>query len=341
MAADLPNSPPPSFAALAKRISAWTSKGLLSAMILVAGLGFGLQVLRWWATDKATPEGGRATVGLLPTDALGDPSQPHQIDFGDGGSWMRRQTIRGDKQKAIERLRAACRGALSSIKPRPVVAPNEPVSPKPGTTTGRGLMDTASDEKFLKFLSGSKPVDESPGRWRLYEFNEAVPMAVGLVRADAPPPERGKMPRLLDGQANLAQLGYRAIIWGLAMPMGEDAWSLCVFQPENHPADGVAGSADIPLPPECRRMLSLRADRGGGITAFSGPDRPDEWRRFYDQWAAQQGWRPVGAWQAIGAAWYAKFAPPGSGGGTLEIRFGPDGRGGSSGVLIFGPRESL
>jgi hypothetical protein len=152
-------------------------------------------------------------------------------------------------------------------------------------------------------------------------------------------PEDGKRPRLQDGQPDLAQLGYRAIIWGLAMPMGEDAWSLCVFQPRNYPAGGVAGSADIPLPPECRRMLSLRADRGGGITAFTGTGRTDQWRRFYDQWAAQQGWRPVGAWQAIGAAWYAKFAPPGSGGGALEIRFGPDGRGGSSGVLISGSGE--
>ena len=127
------------------------------------------------------------------------------------------------------------------------------------------------------------------------------------------------------------------IIWGLAVPTGEDGWSLCVFQPESHPSEGASGSTDVPLPPGCRRMLSLRAANGGGITAFSGPDRPDEWRRFYDQWSARQGWRPVGAWQPIGAAWYAKFAPPDRGGGTLEIRFGPDGRGGASGVLIIGP----
>ena len=68
----------------------------------------------------------RATLGLLPADALGDPSQPHLIQFGDGGWSMRRQTIQGDKQRAIERLRAACREALQErSNSRGLTAPGE------------------------------------------------------------------------------------------------------------------------------------------------------------------------------------------------------------------------
>ena len=90
----------------------------------------------------------------------------------------------GDKQRAIERLRAACREALQErSNSRGLTAPGEDAQAHrellaPGYST---------DEKFLKFLSASKPVDESPGRWRLYEFNEALPMAVGLVRPAADP----------------------------------------------------------------------------------------------------------------------------------------------------------
>ena len=56
---NLLTSKPPGFAGLAKRISAWTTRGLLTLMVLVAGLGFGRQVLKWWAADAADRTGYR------------------------------------------------------------------------------------------------------------------------------------------------------------------------------------------------------------------------------------------------------------------------------------------
>ena len=54
------SSEPPGFAALAKRISSWTTNSLLTLLVLVAGLGFGRQVLKWWRAD-ASPPAGRAS----------------------------------------------------------------------------------------------------------------------------------------------------------------------------------------------------------------------------------------------------------------------------------------
>jgi hypothetical protein len=312
-------SEPPGFAALAKRISAWTSRILLTLLVLVAGLGFGRQVLTWWAADRQ-PENAAA---VLPYDPLGDPTQLHTLQFGDSSWSLRRRSIIGDKQRAAEQLRAACREVLASRKPRPAVAPGV------GATTGRGFMKApdASERDFLAFLSTSTPVDQKPGQWRLYELREGFPMSVGVARPSAAPAESAE-PRV-----NLAQMGYRVVIWGVAIPSGTDGWTLCTFQSESPSADGAAGLADVPLPPQGRKMLSTRA-AGGGIVTFSGPNRPAEWKKFYSDWFASRKWRPVTNWQPMGSAWYAKFAAP-VGGDAIDIRFGPDGRGGLSGLMMI------
>ena len=328
---DAPRTPePPGFAALAKRISVWTTKGLLSAMVLVAGVVFGRQVLIWWGNDDVTAEGGRATNQLLPAELLGDPGQPHSIRFGDAAWSLRRRSISGDRDEAVAQLRAECRELLRNIKPRPSVAlPDWGVSstatPTPGATNGRG---------FMSLLSGSTPVDREPGKWRLYEFRETFPMAVGVARPSMSPSEPE------NGQADLAQLGYRAIIWAIAAPAGAKQWTLCVFRPADLPVAEESGLIEVPIPPGCRRTLSIRAVGGGGIVAFGGPDRPDRWKRFHDDWFAGQGWRQSVSWRSAGKAWYAKYVAPDYIGGAVEVRFGPDGRGGLSGLLMITPRQS-
>jgi len=327
MAADPHASPPPGFATLAKRISAWTTRGLLSAMVLVAGVGFGRQVLRWWGNDDATAESGRGTPQLLPAELLGNPRQPHSIRFGEAAWSLSRRSIVGDRTKAIEQLRAECREQLRNIKPRPSVAPPGAITDPtaPGATDGRG---------FMALLSDSAPVDREPSKWRLYEFHETFPMAVGVAR---PPASHGEPKK---GRVDLARLGYRAIMWGVAIPAGTNEWSLCVFRPADCPREEESGSIKVPVPPGCRRTLSLQAVGGGGITAFSGPDRPAQWKRFHDDWFARRGWRPAVPWRSAGNAWYAKYTAPDSTGGAVEIRFAPDGRGESSGLLMITPPES-
>ena len=55
MATDRPSSAASGFAMVAQRISGWTTNGLLTAIVLLAGLGFGRHTLRWWAADASPP----------------------------------------------------------------------------------------------------------------------------------------------------------------------------------------------------------------------------------------------------------------------------------------------
>ena len=327
MAADPHTSPSSGYAALAKRISVWTTKWLLSAMVLVVGVGFGRQVLIWWGNDDVP------TTRLLTAESLSDPGQPHSIRFGDAEWSLRRRSISGDRDEAVAQLRAECRELLRNIKPRPSVA--------------------TDDRSFLTFLSDSTPVDQEPGKWRLYEFRETFPMAVGVAREG----DRSDLPRSgpkagtdaqrwslhksdLSPSADLAQLGYRAIMWAIAVPAGANQWTLCVFRLADSPMGEESGLVKVPIPPGCRRTLLIRAVGGGGIVAFGGPDRLDRWKRFHDDWFAGQGWRQSVHWRSVGKAWYAKYVAPDYIGGAVEVRFGPDGRGGLSGLLMITPRQS-
>lgn len=149
------------FASLARRISTWTTRGLLTLIVLVAGIGLGRQVLRWWAADA------RPAAPQTAHDALGDPSQPHTVEVA-GHPWsFRRQSIVGDKAVAIERLRAACRESLETT----------------GNAEPRPRRPPASDEekRLLALLADAKPVELVAGRWRLYELHEGLPMAAGVT----------------------------------------------------------------------------------------------------------------------------------------------------------------
>ncbi len=310
MEPDRLSSAAPGFASVAKRISSWTTNGLLTAIVLLAGLGFGRQTLKWWA-DACPP--GNPAVGLA-TDVLGDPRQLSTIQFGDNSWSLRRRSITGDKNKAIEQLRAACGEVLRADPPA-------------------GQPPRAEEEKFLAFLTDAVPVDQQSGKWRLYEFHATFPMAVGLAR-----PVRIVKQAFPSAQGNLAQAGYRVVTWGIAVPTGEAAWTLCTFQAAAASAEGSAGPVEVPLPPGGHRTLLMQAG-GGRTVALSGPDRPAHWKRFYDDWFARQGWRPAASWRPFGTAWHARFAAPDRA-TSVDIQFGPDDRGGLNGLLVMSPCES-
>ena len=111
--ADSAAAPQSGFVRLARRISAWTTNGLLTVIILVAGLGFGRQVLHWWAADtRAKTASGTPSAG----DGLGDPSQPHVLQFGDQ-PWSLRPAI------DLGRSRRGHRGLARRLPPRAPVGP--------------------------------------------------------------------------------------------------------------------------------------------------------------------------------------------------------------------------
>ena len=267
------------FAALAKRISAWTTNSLLTLLILVAGLGFGRQVLKWWAAD--------ASASPIASDRPASPFQT--LQFGDNAWSIGRRSVAGDKKAAIEQLRVACREVLET----------EPSTAKPPS------------KAKLDFLTGLTPVDQKAGKWRLYELHDAFPMAVGVNSKED-----------------------RAVVWGLAMPMGDRQWTLSTFQAGISTTEGHCSKCDIPLPPGgCKTLAMSAAD--GRIIAFGGPDQTDEWKRFYDDWFSHHGYQTA-TWRQVGSAWCAKFAGQGD---LVDVCFGPDGRGGLRGLLVMTPQQ--
>jgi len=319
----------PSFAKLAKRMSAWTTRGLLTAVILVAGLGLGRQVLKWWAADSADPKAdgwhghlARGGVGTGDTpvapdgcspaaDGLGDPTQPHILRFGNQPWSLRRQLVSGSKQAAADALRAGCR----QITQQGVVFTDLP----------------PQDEKeFLEYLATCAPVEQEAGLWRLFQLDQGFPMVVGVREsAEQPPPKTG---------AKLARPAPRVVTWGLAVPAGPDAWALYTFQSEPGSGQPFPDLPDVPLPPGCQQTLSMRVVGGGAMIGFEGPNEPDSWTRFYQRWFAGKGWEAVGQWQHADTAWYGRYAAAGRGpAATVDVRFAPDGRGRLTGLLIVSP----
>ncbi len=297
-------------ARLAKRISATTTNCLLTAVVLVVGWSFGRQVLRWWAEDD-TAESAETLLPAAIGDGLGDPWRLHIVQFGEQSWSLRRQSIAGGKQVAATALRASC---------GEVVRRQRLPQQQPGV----------AESEFLSRLAAQQPAEQEPGKWRLYELTEALPMVVGT------------QPRRAAGDASprehLAVPAHRVVTWGLALPAGPEAWTLFTFQSEVPSGGQTAGMPKIPVPPECRRTLSMRVAGGGAILTFEGPEDPKTWAKFYDRWFATHNWKTAGGWRRFGSRWHVRYSAPGKvPAGCVDVHFGSDGRGGSTGLLVIGP----
>lgn len=300
------------YARLAKRISSVTTKCLLTALVLVAGLAFGGQVLRWWAADTRAPQAASTAADAL--HHLGDPTRMHEMHFGDRAWSLRRQSIAGNKQAALAALRAGCREVLSGDLP-PDRQPGE------------------AESGLLGQLAKQKPVEEAEGKWRIYQLDQAFPMVLGTrPREDA-----------ADSQTQGPQSGpaSRVAAWGMAIPNRERVWTLYTFQPRSHRSPRLVDVPDVPMPPECTRTLAITVAGGGATLTFEGPRPAKSWIEFYDRWFRSHNWEAAGEWRRSGGGWHGRYrSPTKSGAATVDVHFGPDGRGRLAGmVLVSGSGE--
>lgn len=329
MTTDASSPPPSGFAALARRIGSWTSKGLVTAVLVVAAAGFGRQVLQWWGEE----EGAGIPPGRIanPYAGLGDESLEHELRFGEHPWSMRRQVFRGDAKTAAAALAAKCREAAASG-----ALPPGPPGPQ--------------EQRFLENLAGRAPVVQG-GDWAVYRFSDSVPMVAG-VRRVAKQEEGdtsgspGRQPEAGRGRTDaspsvprspvVAQTDLRVVSWGFGVPGAQGAWTLYTLVAA--PPSGGPGAERVPVPPECTPTLSLRVAEGGGLVTFRGPERPGTWKAFYDQHFRRRGWKLAGAWQEHGGRWSARFVQAGApGAAAVDIQFGPDGQGGMTGLLMTAP----
>ena len=241
----------------------------------------------------------------------GDPARLHVVQFADQAWSLSRQAISGGKEAATTALRARCRQMLQLTR-------------LPDDTPEKAEID------FLGRLATCHPVDQQQGKWRLYQLDDAFPMVVGT---QAVPEGTGQK----TGQ-NLATTGHRVVTWGLAAPVGPDAWTLYTFQPGGSSDERFDIFPDIPLPPECRRVLSMRAAGGGVITAFQHAGQAKTTTDFYDRWFAGHDWLAVRKWRQSGSSWYARYvASEQDPALSAEVRFDTNPRGRCGGLLVITP----
>ena len=302
-------SGPSGFGRLARRISAWTTNGVLSAMVLVVAVLFGRQVLEWWRADT-----GASSVGLLDSstaDGLAGPGTRHFFGFGNSAWRLARQSMAGSRQEATVALRAACLEVL----PTSAAPPGEP---------------GAAEQQFLDSVADQPPVAGASGRWRLYELDGPFPMAAGTL-----------LPGGLEASGQrkqVARAGPRVVTWGIAVPVTEGEWTLYAFHSPAPSSGPFPDLPEVPLPPDSTRALSMRVAGGGRVIAFKGASQAERWRRFFDRWFQGQGWAAAGDWRAAAGGWHHRYTGAhGATAGSVDVRLGPDGRGGMTGLLMINP----
>ena len=324
------------YAALAERLTQWTTKGLLIALIFVTGLGFGREALRWWAG-----RGSQNLVGpLVPADGLGDPGRRQELLFGNSPWQIDAESFAGDRARVTAALMDRCRQAAAS-------SPLPSESPRPGET------------QFLRHLREQSPAPSQAGSCPVYQLEGAFPMAVGLRPCTPHAPredgrraeheERRHAERDEYGdEYTRGESGVRVVTWGMAIPHGTTpldkggmpvaTWTLYVFHLAGAVAAEAGGLPEISLPAQSRRLVSMRVAGGGSMTTFQGTAPIGGWQRFFDNWFSSHGWTSAHGWPSAGSARHCRYRPAdGRASASAEVEIAEDGRGGLTGLVMVNP----
>jgi hypothetical protein len=255
---------PPGFARVARQVSSWTSKGILTVVILVAGLVFGREVLTWWGSDMtAAPQLAR---GVAVGEGLGNPAEPHWLQFGDQSWSFTLQAAGGSAKEVAATLRANCRATTQAA-----VVPDDPPGP--------------AEQDFLRSVAGRKPVEEEAGKWQLYELEGAYPMVAGVLGTQRAEPARSNV-----APVPSPHFARRVVTWGLAVPKGPNTWTVYAFHRAPRPGASEQYLSEVALPPGALRTLAIGAAGGGGMLSFRGPPEVETWKQFFDSWLGSRGW---------------------------------------------------
>lgn len=148
----------------ARRLTGWTSNLLVTGIVLVAALGVGRQLVRWWRVDPQ-----EETSSHIPDPGAADEAgqQPSSLEFGHGYS-LRRIEVQGNAETATEQLRAECRE----------IAENSPLPSQP---------PTEGELRFLARTRGRPPLEEKAGKWQIHRFDGKLPLLVALRLDEANP----------------------------------------------------------------------------------------------------------------------------------------------------------
>jgi hypothetical protein len=322
------------YAALARRLAQWTTKGLLIALIFAAGLGFGREALRWWTARSP----GNLTGPLVPAEGLGDPSRCQELLFGDCPWQIDTEAFSGDRARVTASLVERCRQSAAG-------------SPLPVEAAGPG------EVQFLHYLRGQSPVGSPSGSCPVYRLEGVFPMAVGVRASAGVAAGANRTPAVNPGghagieqgsqsQQPVVESGFRVVTWGMAVPRGTasvdqrtspvEQWTLYVFHAAGPARAAADGLPEVALPAGSRRLVSMRVAGGGSMATFQGAARASGWQRFFDDWFSSHGWTAGEGWTSAGPVRHCRYRPAaGHGSASAEVEIADDGRGGLTGLLML------
>lgn len=299
---------PRDFAALSRRIALWTTNGLATALVLVAGLALGRQVLVWW---REPPPQSFAGSQVQPPDGAAQ-----QLEFGALATTVRTRPLRGNRAEIIEQLAHLCRPVS-----RPDTSADHPVS--------------AAERKLLAELAGKTPLETGDG-WRIDDLGEQMPLVVCSTWAGDKTLLRSSLRSGSEMKSVLpSPLDLRIVSIAMGIPADEGAWSAYAFDVSGHAA---AAANDGPgLPADSRRVLTLRQDDGSVMTTFRGLAKPSVWEKHFAKPDPGSGWHLISAGESAGGRWQGEFTRPGEKPLRATVHFEYDGQGWLHGLSLVQP----
>jgi hypothetical protein len=272
-----PPPPPHGYGPVARRIARRTTDLLAIALVLIAGLGLGRQLIGWWSEPKAP-----APVAE-PATWMGHES-PVTLEFSDSGYALERTPVDGNRDTAVERLIDACAAVAAS-------------------PTARAGPPTPAEQRLIAAAAALEPVREDPGRWRIHVVDGPVVMAAVLSEPSMRSASVGEPD---DWKTNESQ-SPRVLCWGLAFPADDHRWILYTFR-------SIAETATVPVPATAaclphgsRRVLTAADAAGGSLTVFDGPGPLDAWQRSITTCLQRAGYRQSTSSHLTTSGWTARF----------------------------------
>ncbi len=151
---------------------------------------------------------------------------------------------------------------------------------------------------MLEGTAGMVPVEQVPGKWRMYQLDRPLPLVAVTDDGDVGEATGGK------------SVAGRVLCWGFAFPVGEGGteWTLFTGAPADGSAALAAGPLGLPMPSGAQRQLLVQGTDGEGVLLFSGPGDAAQWQSFLDAWFQQRGWERGDGWRDVGSARHCRYA---------------------------------
>ncbi|MCE9547531.1 MAG: hypothetical protein K8T25_18845 [Planctomycetia bacterium] len=296
---------------LARRMSGFVGNLVATAAVLLIALIVGWRLTAIYRGAPAQPS-QPAKPAAAPSEHNSDYKNSDYkntvaIDVGDQQLAMVRSTVAGPRTAATARLREMCRAAMKQI--------GQPIS---AAATNSDQADSSPSAALRELIKNQQPIERIDAQRAIYESPAPLTLVVGTWNAE---------PAAANRADKVGAVAAAVLVWGIAIPTGQDAWAAYIFQPRQPGAAGVGSAVStsarsVPIPPHARRLISLHGISLHGVsaqgisadgqesttvTAIRGPATAREWIEFFDRELPAAGYRKAGDWTESNGQWHGRF----------------------------------